>query len=100
MLQTLSIHETIPGHYTQLVHSNKSSGLIKSLLHNGAMIEGWAVYSERMMLEQGWGEQAPEMWLMYGKSNLRVVTNAIMDYAVHVLNMTEQEAMDMMQSAG
>jgi uncharacterized protein (DUF885 family) len=36
------------------------------------------------------------MWLMYGKWNLRVVTNAIMDYAVHVLNMNEQEAMDMM----
>ena len=96
VLQILNIHEAIPGHYTQLVHGNKSSGLIKSLLRNGAMIEGWAVYSERMMLEEGWGEQAPEMWLMYGKWNLRVVTNAIMDYAVHVLNMNEQEAMDMM----
>lgn len=96
VLQILNIHEAIPGHYTQLVHGNKSSGLIKSLLRSGAMIEGWAVYSERMMLEQGWGEQAPEIWLMYGKWNLRVVTNAIMDYAVHVLNMTEQEAMDMM----
>lgn len=96
VLQILNIHEAIPGHYTQLVHGNKSAGLIKSLLRNGAMIEGWAVYSERMMLEQGWGDQAPEMWLMYGKWNLRVVTNAIMDYAVHVLNMTQQEAMDMM----
>lgn len=96
VLQILNIHEAIPGHYTQLVHGNKSSGLIKSLLRNGAMIEGWAVYSERMMLEEGWGDQAPEMWLMYGKWNLRVVTNAIMDYAVHVLNMNEQEAMDMM----
>lgn len=96
VLQILNIHEAIPGHYTQLVHGNKSSGLIKSLLRNGAMIEGWAVYSERMMLEEGWGDQAPEMWLMYGKWNLRVVTNAIMDYAVHVLNMSEQEAMNMM----
>lgn len=96
VLQILNIHEAIPGHYTQLVHGNKSSGLIKSLLRNGAMIEGWAVYAERMMLEEGWGDQAPEMWLMYGKWNLRVVTNAIMDYAVHVLNMSEQEAMNMM----
>ncbi|MEC8859156.1 MAG: DUF885 domain-containing protein [Pseudomonadota bacterium] len=96
VLQILNIHEAVPGHYTQLVHGNKSSGLIKSLLRNGAMIEGWAVYSERMMLEEGWGNQEPEMWLMYGKWNLRVVTNAIMDYAVHVLGMTEDEAMDMM----
>jgi uncharacterized protein (DUF885 family) len=96
VLQILNIHEAIPGHYTQLVHGNKSVGLIKSLLRNGAMIEGWAVYSERMMLEAGWGDQQPEMWLMYGKWNLRVVTNAIMDYAVHVLGMTQQQAMDMM----
>ena len=96
VLQILNIHEAIPGHYTQLVHGNKSAGLIKSLLRNGAMIEGWAVYSERMMLEAGWGDQQPEMWLMYGKWNLRVVTNAIMDYAVHVLGMTQQQAMDMM----
>lgn len=96
VLQILNIHEAIPGHYTQLVHGNKSAGLIKSLLRNGAMIEGWAVYSERMMLEEGWANQEPEMWLMYGKWNLRVVTNAIMDYAVHVLDMTQEEAMDMM----
>jgi uncharacterized protein (DUF885 family) len=96
VLQILNIHEAIPGHYTQLVHGNKSDGLIKSLLRNGAMIEGWAVYSERMMLEEGWGDQEPEMWLMYGKWNLRVVTNALMDYAVQVLGMTQDEAMDMM----
>jgi uncharacterized protein (DUF885 family) len=96
VLQILNIHEAIPGHYTQLVHGNKSDGLIKSLLRNGAMIEGWAVYSERMMLEEGWGDQEPEMWLMYGKWNLRVVTNALMDYAVQVLGMTQEEAMDMM----
>jgi len=96
VLQILNIHEAIPGHYTQLVHANKTDGFIKSLLRNGAMIEGWAVYSERMMLEEGWGDQAPEMWLMYGKWNLRVVTNALMDYAVHVLGMTQEEAMDMM----
>jgi uncharacterized protein (DUF885 family) len=97
VLQILNIHEAIPGHYTQLLHANKSSSLVKSLLRNGAMIEGWAVYAERMMLEAGWGDHAPEMWLMYGKWNLRVVTNAILDYAVHVLGMEEDEAMDLLR---
>ena len=96
VLQILNIHEAIPGHYTQLLHANKSPSLIKSLLRNGAMIEGWAVYSERMMLEAGWGEDAPEMWLMYGKWNLRVVTNAILDYAVHVEGMQREAALDML----
>lgn len=97
VLQVLNIHEGIPGHYTQLLHANKSPSLIKSLIGNGAMIEGWAVYAERMMLEQGYGAQEPELWLMYGKWNLRVVTNAILDYAVHVKGMTEAQAMDLLR---
>lgn len=97
VLQILNIHEAIPGHYTQLLHANKSPSLVKSLVGNGAMIEGWAVYAERMMLEAGWGEQAPEMWLMYGKWNLRVVTNAILDYEVHVQGLTEAKALDLLR---
>lgn len=97
VLQILNIHEAIPGHYTQLLHANKAASLAKALLRNGAMIEGWAVYAERMMLEQGWGEQAPEMWLMYGKWNLRVVSNALLDIAIHARGMTQAQAMDLMQ---
>ncbi len=92
ILQILNIHEAIPGHYTQLVHANKSPSLVKALFGNGAMIEGWAVYGERMMLEAGYGDHAPEMWLMYCKWNLRSVTNTILDYSVHVLGMTQDEA--------
>jgi uncharacterized protein (DUF885 family) len=40
ILQILNIHEAIPGHYTQLVYSNQSPSIIKSILGNGAMIEG------------------------------------------------------------
>src|SRR5690606_24911300 len=97
VLQVLNIHEAIPGHYTQLLHANKSPSLVKSLVGNGAMIEGWGVYAERMMREEGWGDQEPAMWLTYGQWNLRVVTNAILDYAVHVLGMTEDAAMDLLR---
>ncbi|MBQ0945922.1 DUF885 domain-containing protein [Ideonella sp. 4Y16] len=96
ILQILNIHEAVPGHYTQLVHANRSPSLVKTLFGNGAMIEGWAVFSERMMLENGWGDHAPEMWLMWCKWNLRSVTNAILDYAVHVQGMTETEALDLL----
>jgi len=97
MLQILNIHEGIPGHYTQLLHANKSPSLVKSLFGNGAMIEGWAVYAERMMLEAGWGDHEPELWLMHGKWLLRVTHNAILDYAVHVLGMERDEAVRLMR---
>ena len=96
ILQILNIHEAIPGHYAQLVYANKSPSLVKSLFGNGAMVEGWAVYGERMMLESGYGDNAPEMWLMYCKWNLRSVTNTILDYGVHVQGMTQAQALDLL----
>ncbi|QDP02351.1 DUF885 domain-containing protein [Thalassotalea sp. PS06] len=98
ILQILNIHEAVPGHYTQLVHSNKSKSLVKSIFGNDAMIEGWAVYTERMMLEQGYGDNEPELWLMYYKWNLRVIMNSIIDYAIQVNGIGEQEALDMMMN--
>jgi uncharacterized protein (DUF885 family) len=96
MLQILNIHEAIPGHYAQLVYANRSPSLVKSLFGNGAMVEGWAVYGERLMLDSGYGDNAPEMWLMWCKWNLRTVTNTILDYSVHVLGMTEDQALDLL----
>jgi uncharacterized protein (DUF885 family) len=96
ILQILNIHEAIPGHYAQLVYANRSPSIVKSIFGNGAMVEGWAVYGERMMLESGYGDNEPEMWLMYSKWNLRSVTNTILDYSVHVLGMTEEQAVDLL----
>ncbi len=104
ILQILNIHEAIPGHYTQLVYANQAPSIIKSILGNNAMIEGWAVYTERMMLENGYDgdkglestEASPEMWLMYYKWNLRSTCNTILDYKVHTKNMSKQDAMKLL----
>lgn len=103
VLQILNIHEAIPGHYTQLVHANANPSLIKSIFGNNTMIEGWAVYAERMMLENGYdidtankGEASPEMWLMYYKWHLRSICNTILDYGVHTGKMTKEAAMELL----
>jgi len=96
ILQILNIHEAIPGHYTQLVYSNQSPSLIKSIFGNGAMVEGWAVYTERMMLENGYGNDEPEMWLMYYKWNLRTTCNTILDYSVHCKEMSKEDALNLL----
>ena len=96
MLQILNIHEAVPGHYTQLLHANRSPSVVKSLLGNGTMVEGWAVYAERMMLESGWGNDEPELWLMLDKFQLRATCNVILDYSVHVLGMTEEDALKLL----
>jgi uncharacterized protein (DUF885 family) len=95
ILQILNIHEAIPGHYTQLVYSNQSPSIIKAILGNGAMIEGWAVYTEKMMLESGY-KNSDEMWLMYYKWNLRTVCNTILDNSVHTRNMSKEAAIGLL----
>ena len=96
LLQILNIHEAIPGHYVQLIYSNKSPDIIKSIFQNNAMIEGWAVYAELMMLENGYGNNEPEMWLMYYKWNLRSTCNTILDISVHTKNMQKEDALDLL----
>ncbi|WP_255664601.1 DUF885 domain-containing protein [Flavobacterium lipolyticum] len=95
ILQILNIHEAVPGHYTQLVYSNQSPSIIKSILGNGAMVEGWAVYAEKMMLESGY-KNSDEMWLMYYKWNLRATCNTILDISVHTKNMSKEAALDLL----
>lgn len=69
---------------------------IKAVFGNGATIEGWAVYSERMMLEAGYGKDTPELALMYGKWYLRVITNTLIDYGLHTQNLSKAEALKLM----
>lgn len=95
ILQILNIHEAVPGHYTQLVYSNQSPSIIKSIFGNGAMVEGWAVYAEKMMLESGY-KNSDEMWLMYYKWNLRATCNTILDISVHTKNMSKEAAIDLL----
>lgn len=94
-LQLLNINQTIPGHYSQFLHSNQSPSIIKAILGNEAMTEGWSVYAELMMLENGY-KNSDEMWLMYYKWNLRTTCNTILDYSVHVKDMSQEEAMKLL----
>ncbi|MEO8733602.1 MAG: DUF885 domain-containing protein, partial [Flavobacteriales bacterium] len=97
MLQLLTIHEAVPGHCLQGIYTQREApDRVKAVFANGAMVEGWAVYSERMMMENGWDEDAPEMWLMYYKWNLRECTNVLVDYGIHCLGWTEKDIRDLL----
>jgi hypothetical protein len=60
------------------------------------MVEGWAVYTERMMIEAGYGNSEPEMLLMYNKWHLRTVCNTILDYSVHVKGWKKEDAIHLL----
>ena len=96
MLQVLSIHEAYPGHYVQLEYSNRCPSLIRRVLQSGVFIEGWAVYTEQMMLDQGYGDGSLQLRLNQLKFYLRAVVNAILDHRMHCTLMTDEEAMQLL----
>ncbi len=99
-LKLLTIHEAMPGHYVQMQISNsvepKPRRLLRSLFGNGPYIEGWAQYAEQMMLDNGFLDHSPEMALTFAKEQLRVIANAILDVRLQMLDMTDQDALDLM----
>jgi uncharacterized protein (DUF885 family) len=95
--QILSIHEAVPGHCLQGIYNNKNSpDAVRSVFQNGAMVEGWAVYTEGMMLDNGWGNHAPEMELIHGKWKLRELGNVIVDYDLQCLSKPKEAIMDLL----
>ena len=100
MVRDLTVHEAMPGHYLQLAHANQFQAptLVRAIFRSGTFIEGWAVYCEQMMAEQGYG--GPEVKMEQLKMRLRVICNAILDQSIHAGNMSEKEAMDLMENEG
>src|SRR5450631_1620716 len=69
----------------------------RSVFGNGAYIEGWGQYSTQMMLDEGFLNHSPEMALTFAKEELRVIANTILDVRLQMLNMSDQEALDLMR---
>jgi uncharacterized protein (DUF885 family) len=96
MLKLLTIHEAYPGHYVQLAYSNRHPSKIRKVLYSGVFAEGWAVYTEQMMLDQGFGQGDLSLRLHQLKWYLRAVVNAILDHHMHCSNMGDVAAMELL----
>jgi uncharacterized protein (DUF885 family) len=92
-IHELTIHEAMPGHFVQLAHAARYPSPLRAVLQSNTFIEGWAVYAERLMREQGYMGGDPLMQLVELKWYLRSIANAILDQAVHVDGMSHEAAM-------
>ena len=99
-LKILTIHEAMPGHYVQAEYANgvtpESRRLLRAIYGGGPYVEGWAVYATEYLIKDGYYRDDPGMQLNWYKQLLRVVANTILDIRLQTLNMTEQEALDLM----
>lgn len=100
MLKILTIHEAYPGHYVQLEYANRNPSLVRKVLSSGVFAEGWAVYTEQMMLDQGYGNGDLSLRLHQLKFYMRAVLNTILDHKMHCTNFTDDDAMKLLVGRG
>ena len=96
MVQDLVVHEAMPGHYVQLFHANQDRSTLRALLRSGPFVEGWAVYAEGMMADEGYRGGDPLFKLTVLKMRLRSITNTLLDIGIQSEGMTREQAMELM----
>lgn len=98
-MRTLSYHEGIPGHHFQLAIQQELSGLPKfrsQRIYGGgsAHSEGWALYTEKLAMEQGWYEGDVPGLLGALNSQLFRARRLVVDTGLHAKGWTRQQAID------
>ncbi|QNA84628.1 DUF885 domain-containing protein [Sphingomonas sp. So64.6b] len=96
MIQELSIHEAMPGHYLQIAHANRNKSVLRAVLSSGPFVEGWAVYAEGMMADANYMDGDPLFKLTVLKMRLRSITNSLLDIGIQTEGMTRDQAMTLM----
>ena len=95
-LTNLTIHEAMPGHFLQLARANRFPSQLRAVLKSGVFVEGWANYTEQVMVDAGFMDNDPLMRLIMLKWYLRSIVNSQIDQAIHVDGIGRDEAMRMM----
>ena len=99
-------HEMVPGHYVQLKWAARHPRKVRALFSDGVYVEGWGTFSERLLLDQGWG--GPLDRLAHLKKQLENIARTVVDIRVNteemsrdaVLRYVKEEALQDEQFAG
>ncbi len=100
-VQLVAAHEAYPGHHTQYFYSKRNLDPVRAVLWNAAMVEGWAVYGEGIMVKLGWGEQRSDRFRFFDlRGQMIVATNILLDIGLQSGTMSDEEAVRFMVEEG
>jgi uncharacterized protein (DUF885 family) len=100
MLQNLTVHESLPGHFVQYLylHAHPEWSLVRQTAGSYTTTEGWAHYSEQMMLDEGLSAGQPQYRLTQLQDAILRDCRLIASIKMHTGAMTLAQATDMMQT--
>jgi len=90
-----ALHEAYPGHHLQLVHSNKIKSKVRRQFGTSLFAEGWALYCEELMYEQGFYTK-PQTRLLQLKDQLWRACRVVIDASLHTHRMSFDRAVEML----
>jgi uncharacterized protein (DUF885 family) len=93
-IASTAVHEVYPGHYTQFLWLKQVPTKIRRLIGCGTNIEGWAHYTEQMMLDEGYGNGDPKLRLGQLQDALLRDARYIVGIRMHTAGMTPEEAVE------
>jgi uncharacterized protein (DUF885 family) len=98
-MKTLAYHEGIPGHHFQLAIAMELRGLpfFRRLVPFTAYAEGWALYAEKLVRENGVYKDDPYSELGCLDAELFRAVRLVVDTGIHAMRWTRQQAIDYMQ---
>jgi uncharacterized protein (DUF885 family) len=98
-MRTLAVHEAVPGHHFQIALQQEQMTLPRwkreRLFGGGsAFSEGWALYAERLAIEENWYEGDPVSLLGAWNALLFRARRLVVDTGLHAFRWTRQQAID------
>jgi uncharacterized protein (DUF885 family) len=104
-----AVHEAYPGHYIQFLWLPQAPSRVRKLLGANTDVEGWAHYTEQMMLDEGYGQpgagakdERESKFLRLGQLQDALLRNArfIVGIEMHTGKMSYDEAVAFFQKEG
>jgi uncharacterized protein (DUF885 family) len=96
----VAVHEVYPGHYVQFLWLPSVPSIARKLLGCGSNAEGWAHYSEQMMLDEGYGNGDPKLRLGQLQDALLRDARYIVGISMHTGKMSFDDAVQFFQKEG
>lgn len=95
-IATTVVHEAVPGHHMHLTTANRLDRPVRQVLHTPASLEGWALYCEGLMAEEGF-LTTPEQRFAQAELLLWRAVRVIIDVSLHTRGMTVAQATRLLQ---
>ncbi|HEY0636527.1 MAG TPA: DUF885 domain-containing protein [Pseudonocardiaceae bacterium] len=98
-MPTTAVHEAYPGHHWHLSWMAGTPRKIRTFLRTPYFAEGWALYAEKLMREQGYFT-TPEQELAHLEARIFRAARIVVDTALHTMDLSVAEAERFMSTDG